>query len=218
MKLGILRTPLFALIAFLTACNSDRSARERELELKEKELAIREKELDKKSTSETDGTDTVPFIQPESVRKYMYVVIETNEPKIVSKYVQEPAEDRSTDNANESVNSYTEGYLPREVKPSFIPAPKYVRYSQSQYFTYTSDVIEVNHFNEDEKSRVEDNYDRKVQTSIEYVNRMLAMEDHSISGDPTNAVAKILSRKSYVFDSYSEASKHREENNKTSRR
>ncbi len=201
----------------LAACNSDQLD-QREAALKEKELELRqrEQELENKGSDthqENYSSNGNSYSEPQTTVKYMYVVVSTNEPKIISETVEDlPDVDETPSNDPPPGESFTDGILPREVKPHFLKPPKlprYVKYAQPQHYTYTSDIVEVKNYTEDARLMEEDKYERKVQPTINEANRRIEFDNRMSSGKSVNAVAEIISRKSFVFDTYAEASKDR---------
>jgi len=193
----------------LISCESN-NLQKREQALKEKELELHQKELELQNKhSQVSNADTMSTMYKALVSKkrFLYVVIKTVEPKIISEFVEDKT--TTTDNSESSSNPYTDGILPREVKPTFIPSPHYVVYSKPQYFTYTSDVIEVNNYTEDSKFIEQDKFEKKVQEAVNDANRRIEFEQRSAGKQVDGADAKIISRSCFVFDTYGEASRQR---------
>jgi hypothetical protein len=189
----------------LISCGSnDLQKREEALQEKELELRRKETELENKQSEIPASDMNTMYQEPISTKKFLYVVIRTLEPKIISEFVQDEQPPKRQSNPN----PYTDGILPREIEPEFIQTPRYVVRSKPEYFTYTSDIIEVENFTEDSKYIEQDRFEKKVQKAVNDANRRIQFEQQS-SGKQVDAEAKIISRKSFVFDTYSEASSNR---------
>lgn len=190
----------------LISCGSnDLQKREEALQERELELRRKEAELENKQSEIPASDMSTMYQEPISTRKYLYVVIKTVEPKIISEWVKD---DQPVERESVPSPSLTDGIIPAEVKPHFIKPPRYVVYSQPEYFTYTSDIIEVDNFTEESKYIEQDRFEKKVQRSVDDANRRLRV-DEQLSGKDVSTEAKIISRKCFVFDTYSEASTQR---------
>ena len=178
------------------SCKDDQT---HELELKEKELALKQRELELKEKearlnepSESDNSIYEQAQTPKTVTKYMYVLIKTNEPEL-HQTVEEAPHPVST------------GYFdePREL-------PKYSTYTTNRYFNYASDIITISDYNEDKRYMEIEKFEKEINSKLSYVNSELRVNESVLgSSESTNASAMVLSRKSFVFDSYQEASEHK---------
>lgn len=197
---------LFTLI-FATSCNSS-DVEKKESELKQKELELRQRELSIQQ-QEINAEKIKKHEQEAQTRvKYMYVVIKTNEPKIESEKM-EPLPDPLI----KREPSLTTGLIPEEVQPQFQRDPVYIKYAVPKYFTYKSEVIEISNYSEDNRYIAVDKYQIQVNVSLAAANRNIQFENSYKPGESITAEAKIISKESYVFETYKEASLHRDANN-----
>lgn len=176
-----------------------------ELALKEKELALKQQELElqerearlQKSSSRTteranETENSVPEQRniPKTVTKYMYVFITTDEPEL---HRIEEIE----------LPSRIPGYYDDRV-------PKYRVYATSEFYNYTSEIITVSDYNEDKRYMEIEKFEKEVNRRLRDVNANLQTEERLMLADePSNANATIISRNSFVFDTYREASEHK---------
>lgn len=191
---------------FNYGCKNNNSIREKELELKERELELREKELKEKENRVTDNNATPPiqntqnqYTAPQeiTIAKYVYVIFKVQEPKLHhtdSKY--EPGLDGIT-------SSYT------------IPEMNYVTYED---YVYTSEIKEIPGYNENKQYEYMDRMEAGVREKLTYTNMnfdsevFMNVRDREEQQRLKDYQAKIVDRKLKVFDSYKEASIHRNNN------
>lgn len=188
-------------------CKSNNSIKEKELELKERELELREKELkEKENRVSGDNTATLPIqntqnqyqTPPEiTVAKYVYVLFKVQEPKLHhtdSKYIS------GLDGIS---SSYT------------IPETNYVTYED---YVYTSEIKEIPGYNENKQYEYMDRMEAGVREKLTYTNMnfdsevFMNVRDREEQQRLKDYQAKIVDRKLKVFDSYKEASIHRNNN------
>lgn len=181
-------------LSLLISCTNNESLREKELELKEKELEVREKELElAKSESNkekivSNNSDAEPSYSPskEIKTKYVYIVCTTDEP--ILKVVQKPIEDRFKE------------YL-KDIQT--LPSKSVVWETNS----YTSDIIKVQNYNEDEKFIIQDKFKSNILLGASQRDFKVHVEIANPDLDKLY-VTRITGCKSFVFDSYKEASIH----------
>jgi hypothetical protein len=202
---------LWTLILFGSSCGPSVSEREQALIQKEKEIAERERSLALKEI-EKEGADSTtsvvsyePVLVPQKIVKYMYVYIITDEPKITREsYTTEPPPRKPP--------SYSGNpYMPELLEAVEMPQTRFYKSVKHQKFYYLSGIVRVDDYNEDERAYKTDIFSKGIEKQLEQVNRMLEMDNRMYSGEDVNVQAKIISRKSFIFDSYLEASNHREE-------
>lgn len=186
----------------LASCSNDETRlKEKELELRERELKLKEDELKQKATSPENITvpqnNTLP-VSSEKVQekenqtnqvgstKYLYVLIETLEPKVVTK----------SKSVQEQENELRSGV-------SF-PAKKEVKFER---YVHLSDIIEVRNFKEDDKFRAIDKFEKTVRQKLSWT-------DYEVKNQiPPNEYfediykSNISDSKCFVFDTYAAASK-----------
>lgn len=203
---------LFASIIFLSlfsfGCKNNNSVKEKELELKERELELREKELKAKESNNqtidnsttTTTQNSLPQYQPPeeiTVAKYVYVIFKVQEPKLHhtdSKYIS------GLDGIS---SSYT------------IPESNYVTFDD---YVFTSEIKEIPGYNENKQYEYMDRMEANVRQQISYIDMnfdsevFMNVRDRDEQQRLKDYKAKIVDRKMKVFDSYKEASIHRNNN------
>lgn len=189
---------------FMVACQSN-STKEKELELKERELELREKELkEKENESSNNESSSVEYTQPTyqppaeiKVSKFVYVIFKVQEPKLHhtdSKYIS----------GIDGISSSTT-----------LPEINYVTYDD---YIYTSEIKEISGYDENKQYEYMDLMEAKVRQQISYTNMNFDSEvfrnvrDREEQQKLKENEAKIVDRKLKVFDSYKEASIHRNNN------
>jgi hypothetical protein len=202
-----MRSIIYSLICLLLfssiACKNhqyESDLEQKEAELEERERKLKEREDMQQDSYNTDigsakNTNAEPTYT-KKVTKYMYVLITTNEPQI---------HQRVEEASRPAVSS---GYYdePREM-------PKYTTYTTNRFFDYASDILEIQDFNDDKRYKVIEGFEKEIRSKISFLNSNLQVNESVLgSGGGLNAKAEILSRKSFVFDSYGEASEHKSDN------
>lgn len=94
-----------------------------------------------------------------------------------------------------------------------IPNICYVDYEEN---IFTTDIIELDEYNEDIKYRIIDNAEKQIRNQNSYINQNLYADavveygyDAAESVKNSNHKLKVLNTEVFVFDSYAEASKNR---------
>lgn len=201
-KLAIIISLVLTLIIQISCQNN--SIKQKELELKEKELELREKELKEKENNIGNNAtlpieNSHPQYQPIpeiKVSKYVYVVFKVQEPQL-----------HHTDS---KVLYGTDGF-----SSSTIPERNYVTFDD---YIYTSEIKEIPAYNENKQYEYMDIIEAKVRQQISYTNMNFESEvfvnvrDREEQQTLKENKAKIVDRKLKVFDSYKEASIHRNNN------
>jgi hypothetical protein len=195
----ILKVILF--VTLVSCGNNDTRLKEKELELRERELELKEKELKQKSTQSGNNT-TQPTsnslvikenTQPkessadnQSKTKYLYVLIETLQPKVVTKAKSVREQE------NELINGVS------------FPAKKEVKFES---FGLLSEIVEVKNYSEDDKFKAIDKFERTVRQKLSWndyeVKNQLPTDEYF----PDIYKSSISDRKCFVFDTYAAASK-----------
>ncbi len=196
----------YSLLFFTVGCKNNNSVKEKELELKERELELREKELKAKENQTSDNSTTVPIQNTQSqyqappeitVAKYVYVLFKVQEPKLHhtdSKYIS-------------GLDGITSSYT--------IPETNYVTYED---YVYTSEIKEIPGYNENKQYEYMDRMEAGVREKLTYTNMnfdsevFMNVRDREEQQRLKDYQAKIVDRKMKVFDSYKEASIHRNNN------
>lgn len=182
---------MLILLLFVASCNVDPGNKR----------LNQEKDDNKSKIEEVQIIPEIKNIEPRKPTKYLYVVIETDEPKLVT---------RTDRIKTEPIISPSEGgVIPPKIEPG-IDETIFRKEAISQFFTYTSDIITIEEYDEDKRYMEIDNYEKIVSRSVELANQRIAVQNHSLLGDLIDAEAKIISRNSFVFDSYKDASTYRE--------
>lgn len=192
-------------VIFQIACQNT-STKEQELKLKEKELELREKELKQKENNVSNNS-TIPnenfkssFQSPPNPQttKYVYVVFQVREPKLLH---SEPITISGTDRFTPSTT---------------IPESNSVTYEN---FVYAGEVREIAEYNEDKKYEymdiVEASFRKKLSSlpdDFEYSVVMNVGDKKEREQLLREHKTQILDRKIEVFNSYKEASIHRNNN------
>jgi len=196
----------------LTGCNNS-EIMQKESELKQKELELKDRETSIKEQEKIDSEIKIQSHKEALIRhtqsKFIYVVIKTNEPRIESNKIELPPPIQK--DPIQSSNLLT-GLVPEPVEPHYVQEPKYLKYAVSQYYYYTSDIVEIPNYSEDSRYMVVDKYQNQVNISLASANIRIQSENSYMPGDHVNADAKIISKESFVFDSYKEASISRDAN------
>lgn len=187
-------------------CKNSNSVKEKELELKERELELREKELKAKENQTGYNSTTLPIQNTQSqyqappeitVAKYVYVLFKVQEPKLHhtdSKYIS-------------GLDGITSSYT--------IPETNYVIYKD---YVYTSEIKEILGYNENKQYEYMDRMEAGVREKLTYINMnfdsdvFMNVRDREEQQRLKDYQAKIVDRKMKVFDSYKEASIHRNNN------
>lgn len=171
----------------LCACND---AKEKELELRERELEVKEKEFQTKLESEKKVSDDESALR--GPIKYLYVLIETREPKVGP--LEESEEAKKYDNE----------------LPGFDKRPAY--FAEYTAYTYKSDIVEIDNYTKDEEYKEIDKYEKEVARGFAYTNMMAEYEwnnpDHKVSGQVPKCYVAL--KMAFVFDSYEKASKDKD--------
>ncbi len=198
----------YLLLLFGLGCKNSNSVKEKELELKERELELREKELKAKEngSNNTDNSATIPIhnSQPQyqppaeiTVAKYVYVVFKVQEPKLHhtdSKYIS-------------GLDGITSSYT--------IPESNYVTFDD---YVFTSEIKEIPGYSENKQYEYMDRMEANVRQQISYIDMnfdsevFMNVRDRDEQQRMKDYKAKIVDRKMKVFDSYKEASIHRNNN------
>lgn len=145
-----------------------------------------------------DTTARPTYQNSSSVKKYLIVMIKTDEPRIETQKFETPT----------TIDRETGGVIPPAVHPG---QTTYYKETTSQYFLYTSDVIEIDDYDEDKRYREIDRYEEeKVRPALNEAARRIEYENSIPGGTPSNANAKVISKESKVFDTYREASQYRD--------
>jgi hypothetical protein len=194
---------LYTLIIFysllLVSCDSTS-----ELKLKEREEALKQKEnklLEKENKINDEKVIQSQNEIQKANTKYAYVVITVNKPDITSK----------TEDLNkalrENLQKTNREYSGSGVIPAEIPDPVYIatHNTYSRYFTYTSDIIEINGDTEDNKYRIMDSYQNGLERTLKTEDDFYSLK---VNYKRTSTIEK---RECKVFDSYTEASKSKNE-------
>lgn len=202
---------LFILFVFAGCDSVNTTKKEKELEQKELELQQREIALQEQQSHADEARRYQQDVIKPAYVKYIYVVIKTNEPKIESEKMDLPPDPVMMERAA-SIGA-GDGLMPSTTPPQFLRDPVYVKRAVSQYFTYKSDIVAVPNYSEDNRYIEIDKYQKKIDWNIDIANGKLQIDDQFLQGGRTNAEAKIISKESYIFDSYREASLHRDANN-----
>jgi hypothetical protein len=203
-----------ALITLSISCQNS-SSRQEGLESREKELEERIEELEKEQRKEekdeiTYGENSVSDIEDINIgelqsayesqmktreSKYMYITYKIEKPKL---------------------NHVSEKYIPDLKGMTTIPEMNYVTY---EHEIYNSDISEINGNDENEQYRYIDLIEKYVmhQVSVADMNFnseiIMYVRDENDKLKLKNYNAKIADRKVKIFDSYKEASIHRNNNN-----
>jgi hypothetical protein len=194
-------------VAVVTTVPACKNIKDEELTLKERELAIKQQELElKEREARLEEKPEVPTESREqappqkAATKYMYVLIKTNEPEL----------HRTVEAAPRRPPSEIPGYFDSEVRE----LPTYKTYTTNRYYNYTSDIATIDDYNEDKRYMEIEKFNKQITRKINYFNNDLEFNERSGGAEPSvlNERAEILSRKSFVFDSYKEASEHRSKN------
>jgi hypothetical protein len=189
---------------FQIACQST-STKEQEIKLKEKELELRERELKQKENNVNNNStipneNLKPSFQPSpepKTAKYVYVVFKVREPKLHhsdAKYGQ----------------SGFDKYTPT------IPATPEINFVTFENHLYAGEVQEIADYNEDKKYEymdiMESNFREKLSGDFE----LGVMQNVSDKEEREQLLrenkTKIIDRKIEVFNSYKEASIHKNNN------
>jgi hypothetical protein len=178
---------LSVLMVVYSSCKPGLSEREKELERKERELNEKLDELNRRSIPDnpTHVDNTSPYItpteEPQSLVRYMYVVIDVNIPEVKT-YTEQPPQ------------TFTDQAIGR------IPLIEEKHILVDKVRTFASDVIKIENFTEDSKYMAMDMFEEKLLREPQFYNF-----------DPNVGTIKstVVSREAYVFDSYAEASKSR---------
>ncbi|MBN8676445.1 MAG: hypothetical protein J0L56_20120 [Chitinophagales bacterium] len=189
------------IILFISCGNDETRIKEKELELRERELKLKEEELKQKATEAektTPSRNNSPAPIQETVQnketqnntvgltKYLYVLIETLEPKVVTK----------PKSVQEQENELKNGV-------SF-PVKKEVKFES---FVHISDIVEVKNFKEDDKFRAIDKFEKTVRQKLSWtdyeVKNQIPPDEYFADIYKSN----ISDRKCFVFDTYAAASK-----------
>lgn len=204
MKL-INTTCIFIMVLYISAlsagCN-DNSIRERELTLKERELELREKELEKTKSGQSTNT-TIPVVTDggkvasktnavaEKSKKFIYIVLKTKEPTLLT--VQN--DQNSTQDANGHYVALGDRF-------------SYKTIMETNY--YTSEVIELDDYTKDKEYKTMDKFEFQIVEKIEEGDREYRSEvDTKVLFNRDSYYeykSQIVARKSYVFDTYEQAS------------
>ncbi len=196
------------LFLFCIGCKDSKSTKEKELELKERELELREKELKAKENgnNNTDNSTTMPIqnSQPQyqppteiTIAKYVYVLFKVQEPKLHhtdSKYIS-------------GLDGITSSYT--------IPESNYVTFDD---YVFTSEIKEIPGYNENKQYEYMDRMEANVREKLTYIDMnfdsevFMNVRDRDEQQRMKDYKAKIVDRKMKVFDSYKEASIHRNNN------
>ena len=180
-----------------------KNTRQKELSLKKKEQALQKQERELKEREarlkessagkdETENDEPEERSAPETATKYVYVLITTNEPELHSIKEEAPLKTGPTGYFDDS-----EG-------------PKYRVYATPVHYNYASEIVTISDYNEDKKYMLMDRYENQVNQRLRDVNSNLKTQERLMMAEtPSHAEATIISRKSFVFESYREASEHR---------
>ena len=207
MRVLFIKLPLFitfSLVVFSFGCNDDTKLKEREEALKRKEEEFEKEKAALKTTEEVKTNPTVT--------KYLLVELRVDIPDVTS-YVEDvnkfyrEEDERAYKDWEENQRSASELYKLIDKGPilSGHPTqPNYVKkYTQSQhYYNLISKVYCVNEFSEDSKYRVMDEFQNQIQS-------LLTNDDYKANLSYENNYTRnstIISRKVYVYNTYSEAS------------
>lgn len=188
-------------LALISCGSNETKLKEKELELRERELKLKEEEL-KQKAAQSENNTTQPTSNTSAIKdntqpkesstnsqsntKYLYVLIETLQPKVVTK----------AKSVQEQENELRNGV-------SF-PAKKEVKFES---FGLLSEIVEVKNYTEDDKFRAIDKFERTVR-------QKLSSNDYEVKNQlPPNEYfpdiykSSISDRKCFVFDTYAAASK-----------
>lgn len=194
---------LLLLLSMLFIACQNTNTKQKELERREREIELREKELEEKENTRSKnrhtGVDYNSIIQPKTelkISKFIYVIFTVKEPKL---HHRNSIEELSAD-----------GYS--IIK---IPEDNYVTYDN---VTYTSEIEEIPGYDENKQYQYMDMIEANVREKVTYTNVIFdanilaSIRDKEEQYRISKFKAKIVDRKFKVFDSYKEASIHRNNN------
>jgi hypothetical protein len=192
---------ILALSVLLISCGqNDTKQKEKELELREREIKLKEDELKlkennlerntvPKNTNTQTATENISKNEDQknsiSSTKYLYVLIQTLEPKIVTK--------------EKSVQQ-----IDAEIKSGIIlPAEKAVKFVNMDRL---SEIVEIKNYKEDDKFKTIDNFEKTVLEIQYWIDKEI--QNHFANDQTLASIYKctIRERKCFVFDSYAAAS------------
>lgn len=190
----------FTSVILTISCNS---TAQKEKILTQKQIESEKRELEILRAEENQTNHIEPFVEPK-LTKFVYVVIKTYEPRLELKEVKDFTPEKPK---NRDILS---SVLPEEINAPV--ATKYVKTSVTEYYYYTSDIIEISDFSEEKLYKSVDLYEKKIEKSVDEANRKIQFQNNYMRGEYLNVEAKIISKENHVFNSYKEASIQREEN------
>jgi hypothetical protein len=193
----------------ICSCNDTNKSKEQQLLIKEQELKIREDELlrhekeIKNSSSETfheshpigytnSKADLSELNEPPKTKKYIYVSIELHNPKL---------------HHSPSTSFFHDG------KTITMPEQNLVTWEN---VNSKSNIVEVINYTDDDKYRQLDLYENEVNFDLKMANQNFKsmvsfnIKDEFERFNLLKNEAKITKKECYIFDSYSEASIHRQ--------
>ena len=198
--------PLFCLFIFFACSNKD-TAKEKELELREREVKLKEEDLKRKeedsknypvdALKKAEQTTYEPIVIKDNIgsKKYIYVAIKTEEPRLYH------LDSGPTYADNEGLKT--------------IPGFNSVDWKN---FIYQSDIFEIINYTESEQYKHMDTFENQVNSGFNESNNnfksevIFKVKSQNEQNKLLQEVSKILDRKCYVFETYKDASIHRNKN------
>jgi hypothetical protein len=195
------------LLVHFFACSNKDTAKEKELELREREVKLKEEDLKRKeedlnnypvdALKKAEQTTSEPILIKDNIgsKKYIYVVIKTEEPRL---YHLDPGLT----------------YVDSEGLKT-IPGFNSVDWKK---FTYQSDIFEIINYTESEQYKYMDTFENKIYNGFNESNSdfkrevFFKVKSQDEQNKLLQEVSKILDRKCYVFETYKDASIHRNNN------
>lgn len=178
----------------LVSCDNtvEKRLEEREAALKHKENILLAKENKINDSKVIPQQNQIEKVSP----KYVYVVITVNKPDITSK-----TEDLNK-TLRENLQKINRENLGSGIIAAEIPDPFYFTTYNTypHYFTYISNIIDVNNATEDNKYRIMDNYQKGLEQALKTEDEIYTSK---INHKRSSTIEK---RECKVFDSYAEAS------------